>query len=391
MTGLARRMQQIAPFRVMQILARARQLESAGTDIVHMEIGEPDFPSTPAVLEAGRQAVADGLTHYTPANGLPQLREAIANYYQERFGVDVDPIRVIVTPGASGALQLVLGAIVDPGDRVLLTDPGYPCNRHMVIMFGGVPVALAVGAETGFRVSAEEVATQGEAGFKALMLASPANPTGNVFPLSDISGVLTALEQQANAWLIVDEIYQGLQYDSAVDTALALDSDRLVVINSFSKFFGMTGWRVGWAVVPEALVEPMGRLAQNIFLAASTPGQYAALASFGAANLAELEKRRQVFAARRDLLFDGLADLGFGLAERPKGAFYLYADVSAFTDNSEEMSRDLLETAGVAVTPGADFGSHRANAHLRFAYTTGRDRLEIGIERIRKYLRKNGR
>lgn len=387
MTDVAGRMQAIAPFRVMEILARARAMEAAGRDIVHMEIGEPDFVSPQPVIDAGIASLRAGLTHYTAAAGLPALREAIAAYYRQRFAVTVDPAQIIVTPGSSGALQLVLGALVNPGDEVLLTDPGYPCNRHMVSLFGGVPVPIAVKADNGFAVSPRQLGDSMTAQTRALMLASPANPTGNLIGVKDLRHLNAVLRRNAQTVLICDEIYQGLQYDSEPETALALGDDNVVVINSFSKYFGMTGWRVGWAVVPEWLVEPMERLAQNIFLAAPTPAQHAAVAAFSPASKEILEARRLEFQLRRDFLFDAVRDLGFTMTEKPRGAFYLYADAAGFTDDSAGFARELLESAGVAITPGLDFGSNRPERHVRFAYTTALERLETGVDRLRAFLR----
>ncbi len=384
---IAQRMQDIAPFRVMEILARARAMEAEGRDLVHMEIGEPDFVSPAPILAAARASISAGQTHYTPAAGLSALREAIAGYYQRHFGIEVDPARILVTPGASGALQLVLGTLVNPGDRVLVTDPGYPCNRHMISLFGGVPVALPVAMGDGFGVTPAALADAVLPGTRALMLASPANPTGNITGLGELSALNRVLRDRPDTVLICDEIYQGLQYDSAPETALMLDDDNLVVINSFSKFFGMTGWRLGWVVAPEALVEPMERLAQNIFLAAPTTAQHAALAAFDDDNLQILEERRQAFQARRDFLYDAIREIGLGVGEKPAGAFYIYANVERFTDDSLVFTRELLDAAGVAITPGADFGSHRSAQHVRFAYTTGLERLELGIERLRVFLR----
>ena len=291
MTDIAKRMQAISPFRVMEILARARAMEAKGRDIVHMEIGEPDFVSPQPAIDAGIASLRAGLTHYTAAAGLPALREAIAAYYAQRFGVSVDPAHIIVTPGSSGALQLVLGSLVNPGDEVLLTDPGYPCNRHMVSLFGGVPVPIAVTADDGFAVSPRQLRDAMATRTRALMLASPANPTGNLIGVGDLRDLNAVLRRNAQAVLICDEIYQGLQYDSEPETALALGDDNVVVINSFSKYFGMTGWRVGWAVAPGWLVEPMERLAQNIFLAAPTPAQHAAVAAFSQIGRASCRER----------------------------------------------------------------------------------------------------
>ncbi|MDJ0741568.1 MAG: aminotransferase class I/II-fold pyridoxal phosphate-dependent enzyme [Gammaproteobacteria bacterium] len=387
---VAERTQQIAPFRVMAILARARELEAGGRRVVHMEIGEPDFVSPSPVVDAGRRALAAGATHYTPAAGLTSLREAIADYYRRRLGVAVDPSRILVTPGASGALQLVLGALIDPGDRIAVTDPGYPCNRHMIGLFGGTAVAIEVDSEADFAVTPERLAAVAQPGLRALMVASPANPTGNILALDNLRTLADALRRHGDGVLVCDEIYQGLQYDGTPSTALALDRDDVVVINSFSKFFGMTGWRVGWVVAPTWMTEAMERIAQNLFLAAPTLAQHAALAAFDAATLEILEQRRQTFAARRDFLFDAIRDLGFVVATKPSGAFYLYADAAAFTDDSSTFCRDVLEASAVAITPGADFGGYRADRYVRFAYTTEIAALEEGVERLRRYLSAGG-
>ena len=384
---IAQRMHGIASFKVMEILARARAMEASGRDVVHMEIGEPDFVSPQPVLDAAQAACKAGLTHYTPAAGLGRLREAIAGYYDQVLGVAVDPRRILVTPGASGALQLVLGVLVDPGDRVLVTDPGYPCNRHMIGMYGGVPVSLTVSQKNDYVVLPDQLTEGLREGAVALMLASPANPTGNLIDLGSMDVLNTRLRELSNSVLICDEIYQGLQYGSVPRTALSLATDNVVVINSFSKFFGMTGWRLGWVVAPEWMIEPMERLAQNIFLAAPTVAQHAALAAFGDDNMEILEQRRQAFQTRRDLLFRELLGLGLGVGKIPAGAFYIYADISRFTDDSLDFTAGLLEKAGVAVTPGLDFGTFKASQHVRFAYTTGVDKLEAGIARLTRYLR----
>lgn len=390
MIDSARRMQAIAPFRVMEILARARAMEGQGRDVVHMEIGEPDFVTPSPVLAAAERSLRAGQTHYTPAAGLPVLREAIAGYYADRFGVAISPARILVTPGASGALQLALGALVDPGDRVLVTDPGYPCNRHMISLFGGEPVSVRVDAADGYAIRADRLQQALAEPARALMVASPANPTGNLIDNQALAAINRQLRANGSAVLICDEIYQGLQYGGRQETALALGDDNLIVINSFSKFFGMTGWRVGWVVAPGELVEPMERLAQNIFLAAPTTSQHAALASFDLANLEILEDRRAAFQRRRDFLHAALAELGIAVGSSPEGAFYVYADVGAFTDDSLHLAAELLEHAGVAITPGADFGRHQAATHVRFAYTTELARLDEGVERLRRFLRAGG-
>lgn len=382
----ARRMAEIAPFHVMDILARARQLEAAGRDIVHLEIGEPDFDTPAPVIAAGKAALAAGKTHYTPATGLPALREAISQHYLARFGIEVSPSRIVVTPGASGALQLIIGILVDAGQRVLLPDPGYPCNRHMVTLFGGSPVSLPVSGETGFNPTLEQVAKAWDGATRLLMLASPANPTGMMVP-PDLLSSLYKLVLERGGGMLVDEIYQGLVYGQSPVTALSLGQDELFVVNSFSKYFGMTGWRLGWLVAPEPYIPLLDRLSQNLFLAAPTPAQYAALAAFGEETMHILEARRERFHQRRDFLYQGLQELGFGLPAKPQGAFYLYADSSSFADDSFTLARELLEHADLAVTPGRDFGQYRAEDHLRFAYTTSRSRLELGLDRLGGFLR----
>lgn len=381
---IAKRMQAISSFRVMEILGRARQLEAAGRDVVHMEVGEPDFPAPSAVVEAAAAALAAGKTHYTPAAGIPELREAVAGYYAARFGVSIDPGRVVITPGASGALLLVLGVLLDPGDQVLLQDPGYPCNSNMIRMLGAAGVALPA-MPGGFEVAkALAVITPAT---RVLMLATPANPTGEVIPISALSRVYAALNRDRQC-LVVDEIYQGLEYHGApITTALSLGETGLFVINSFSKFFGMTGFRLGWVVAPEDYVEPIERLAQNLFLAPPTLAQHAALAVFGEPVMEELERRRQAFARRRDLLHQGLASLGFSLpAQLPGGAFYLYAGLQGPDQDGEAFCQRLLEDALVAVTPGIDFGARGTRDHVRFAYTTDEARIELGLERMRTFI-----
>ena len=375
----------IAPFHVMDILARARAMEASGRDIVHMEVGEPDFSTPQPIVEAGIESLRQGKTHYTAATGLPELRRAIADYYQSHSLVDLDPARILITPGASGALQLVLGALVDPGDKVLMPDPGYPCNRHMVRLFEGQAVELGAEASLDFMLSNEQVLAAWDASCKALMIASPANPTGRLVPLARMRQLLEVVAGAGGA-LIVDEIYQGLVYSDSRETALSLEQDNLFVVNSFSKFFGMTGWRLGWVVAPQAFVPELDRLAQNIFLAAPTNAQYAALAAFQPPAMKILEQRRDWFRQRRDYLHQALLELGFRIEGKPEGAFYLYADVSEFTRDSFRFCAELLEQAGVAITPGRDFGSYRQSSHVRFAYSTDMQRLQEGVSRIKRWL-----
>jgi len=380
---IARRLSAITPFHVMALLARARQLEAEGRSVVHMEIGEPDFVSPAPIVEAGIKALQAGYTHYTPSAGLPALREAIANDYQARFGVAIAPGRILVTPGASGALQLIIAALVDPGSRVLMTDPGYPCNRNFVYLYDGEPVAVPVDAKHDYQFDRETLEAHWTDNTVAALIASPSNPTGTALSRPCMADLLQVVRRHGGH-LIVDEIYQNLYYGDEPFTALEL-SDDLFVINSFSKYFGMTGWRLGWLVAPEAFIEPLNILAQNLFLAAPTPAQYAALAAFRPETRRILEERREAFRARRDYLLPALQSLGFVIHAEPAGAFYLYADCSRFSDDSFSFADKLLETAGVAVTPGIDFGSHNANRYLRFAYTTSLEQLQLGVARIKAF------
>jgi aspartate/methionine/tyrosine aminotransferase len=385
MNKIARRMADIQPFHVMEILKRAHQLEAAGRDIIHLEVGEPDFPTPPTIVEAARDFLAGGHVHYTPALGLTALREAIARFYHDRFGADISPERIIVTPGASGALMLALAVTTDPGDEWLLPDPGYPSNRHLVRSFEGVARALPVDASTRFQPTPAQLADAWTAHTRGLMVASPANPTGTLLTQAEIIALHEAVAARGGI-LIVDEIYQGLNYGVDASTALTSLED-VFVVNSFSKYFGMTGWRLGWVVAPQAYVRQIEKLAQHFFISPSTPAQHAALAAFTPATLEILEERRHAFAARRNTLLPALRELGFRFATEPQGAFYLYADISDLADNSEILARRLIEDAGVATTPGIDFGDNAPDRHLRIAYTTGEARLVEAAERIARVLR----
>ncbi|MDD2667519.1 pyridoxal phosphate-dependent aminotransferase [Zoogloea sp.] len=384
MTRIARRMADIQPFHVMEILKRAHELAAAGRDIIHLEVGEPDFPSPPPIVEAAQRFLVGGHVHYTPALGLTALREAISRFYQDRFGADVSPERIIVTPGASGALMLALAVLTDPGDEWLLPDPGYPSNRHLVRSFEGVAKALPVDASSRFQPTPAHVEAAWTPRTRGLMVASPANPTGTLLSQDEI----IALQQTVSARdgvLIVDEIYQGLNYGIEASSALSRLDD-VFVVNSFSKYFGMTGWRLGWMVVPHAYVREIEKLAQHFFISPSTPAQHAALAAFAPGTLEILEARRHAFANRRNALLPALRELGFRFATEPQGAFYLYADISGLADSSESLAKRLIEEAGVATTPGLDFGDNAPERHLRIAYTTDEARLVEAAERISRVI-----
>ncbi|MBI4998902.1 MAG: pyridoxal phosphate-dependent aminotransferase, partial [Rhodocyclales bacterium] len=351
----------IEPFHVMELMAKARALEAQGRDIVHMEVGEPDFPTPQPIIEAAQRFIATGNVHYTHALGLPQLREAIARFYQDRYGVAVEPERIIVTAGASGALLLALGVLIDPGSEVLMADPGYPCNRHFVRAFEGQALPIPVDAATAYQPTAELVSGHWTSRSRALLVATPANPTGTLIEPAQLAALHKTVTRLGGA-LLVDEIYHGLTYGFDAETALAAGND-LFVINSFSKYFGMTGWRLGWLVAPRAYVREIEKLAQNLFISPSAPAQYAALAAFDKETIEILEARRDEFRQRRDILLPGLRALDFTVATEPSGAFYVYADSSRHADDSFAFADRLVTAAGVAATPGRDFGGHAPERH----------------------------
>jgi len=374
----------IEPFHVMALLARAQALEAQGRSIIHMEIGEPDFPTPQPICEAGIRALQKGDVFYTPALGLPALRKAVADYYQSRYGVDVSAQRIAITAGSSAALLLALSAIVDPGAQVLVSDPGYPANRHFVRLLNGEAVNVPVGPDSNYQMTAALVEHYWSERTVAALIATPSNPTGAVVVRDDLARIASFVRSRGGA-LLVDEIYHGLVYEGETRTALEL-SDDIFVINSFSKYFNMTGWRLGWIVVPEAYLSPIEKLAQNVYLSSPTTAQHAALAAFAPDTLAILDRRREELRARRDFLVPALRTLGFDIPQVPQGAFYVYAGCSRFTADSFAFARDLLEQAGVAVTPGIDFGSHGASGHVRFAYTNPIERLQEAVSRIERFL-----
>jgi len=380
----AARMSNIVPFYVMDLLARAKELEAGGRSIIHMEVGEPDFTTARPVIEAGKRALDAGHTGYTAATGIPELKEAIARHYKDRFAIDVNPRRIVVTPGSSGALQLILGVLVDPGSEVLMTDPGYPCNKNFVEFFSGVPKMIPVGPEEGYQLNSKHVAAGWSEMTCAAMVATPSNPTGTLVPRDELVRIHNTVKARGGT-LIVDEIYQGLVYGMDNYTALSLGDD-LFVLNSFSKYFGMTGWRLGWLVAPEAYVDHLDTLAQNIFLSCSAPAQYAALDAFTPESYEIFERRREEFKKRRDFLVPALKSIGFDIPVTPEGAFYLYTNCSRLTDDSFTFCYKLLEEEGVAITPGKDFGTNRPEEHIRFAYTTSIKQMEEAVHRLQRFI-----
>ena len=381
---LANRLNHIEPFHVMEIASHARALEAQGRDIIHMEIGEPDFPTPQPVIDAAQTMLASGQIYYTSALGIRPLREAISGHYKRIYGLDIAPERIIVTAGGSAALLLTCALIVNRDEEILLTDPSYPCNGNFIRSFEGIPVGIPVPAANNFQPTLADLEQHWNERTAGALFASPANPTGTLLD-DDVLSAIAAFVRQQGGQLIVDEIYHGLTYERDATTALQFGDD-IFVVQSFSKYFNMTGWRLGWLVVPERFAREVEKLAQNLFIAPSTPAQYAALAAFHPDTIALLENRRAEFGRRRDFLLPELEKLGFRISARPQGAFYVYADCSSLTTDSERFARDLLEITGVATTPGLDFGVHAPKSHLRFAYTNSTERLAEALGRIRGYL-----
>jgi aspartate/methionine/tyrosine aminotransferase len=377
----AQRMAAIEPFRVMDVLARARELEAQGRSIVHMEVGEPDFPTPQPICDAGIAALRKGELHYTPALGLTGLREAIAGNYRRLHGIDVPASRIVVTTGSSGALLLALGALVDPGDQVLLSDPGYPCNRNFVRAVEGQPVGIPVGPDSHYQLTPELLSQHWGGHTCAAIVATPSNPTGTVVPAEQLRAMVE-LARERGGTLIVDEIYHGLVYEGETVSALTLGDD-VFIVNSFSKYFNMTGWRLGWLVVPEDLLRPVEVLAQNLFISPPTLPQLAAEAAFECR--AELDARVAAYRANRDLLLAELPKAGFRDFAPPDGAFYLYCDVGHMTNDSVEFCKRMLDEAGVAATPGTDFDRARGHRTLRFSFAGTREEMAEAARRLARW------
>jgi aspartate/methionine/tyrosine aminotransferase len=391
---ISQRAQQIEPFYVMEVgkaaSALAAQVAQTDAPMIFLNIGEPDFTAPPLVQEAAARAIRDGLTQYTPATGLPALRERISAWYQSHFGVTVPASRIVVTAGASAALQLACLALVEAGDEVLMSDPSYPCNRHFVTAADGTPVLIPTTAAERFQLSADKVQAAWNPRTRGVLMASPSNPTGTSLAPDELRRIHQVVSQRGGITL-VDEIYLGLSHDDAYgQTALALD-EQIISINSFSKYFNMTGWRLGWMVVPEALVPVIERLAQNLFICPSTIAQHAALACFEAESLAEFERRRAEFKARRDYFIPALNALGLTVPVMPDGAFYAWADCTAACEKlgvkgSWDLAFALMHRAHVAVTPGRDFGHAETGHFIRFSTANSMAQLHSAIDRLKGLL-----
>ena len=394
MMKIAQRAQRIEPFYVMEVAKAATKRAAlvAHTDapMIFLNIGEPDFTAPHLVQEAAARAVHDGVTQYTPALGIPELRERISTWYSTRFGVNVPARRIVITAGASAALQLACLALIEAGDEVLMPDPSYPCNRHFVSAAEGRAVLVPTTAAERFQLSAEQVRANWTAHTRGVLLASPSNPTGTSIHPDELRAIHHEVSQRGGTTLI-DEIYLGLSYDEQFgQSALGID-DQIISINSFSKYFNMTGWRLGWLVVPEALVPVMERLAQNLFICASTVAQHAALACFEAESIAEYERRRAEFKARRDYFVPALNALGLNVPVMPDGAFYAWADCTAAADKlgvtgSWDFAFEVMKKANLAITPGRDFGHADTSRFVRFSTARSLPELQAAIARLQNLL-----
>lgn len=389
------RAQRIEPFYVMEVAKAARllgdKLLNTEHPMLYLNVGEPDFTAPPLVQEAAINAVKAGKTQYTQASGMPELRQRISHWYKQRFNVDIPASRIVLTAGASAALQLACLALINAGDEILMPDPSYPCNRQFVSAAEGIPVMIPTTAKERFQLSAAKVESAWQAGkTRGVLLASPSNPTGTSIHPDEMRRIHSFVQKQGGITLI-DEIYLGLSHDDTYgQTALALD-DQVISINSFSKYFNMTGWRLGWLVVPEALAPVIERIAQNLFICPSAVTQHAALACFESASIVEYEKRRAEFKARRDYFIPALQELGFDVPVVPDGAFYAWADCSKICSklgikDSWDLSYEIMHKAHLAVTPGRDFGSFETSKFIRFSTANSLGQLQQAIERLRAML-----
>jgi aspartate/methionine/tyrosine aminotransferase len=393
----ARRLEQIEPFYVMECAKIAARIADSpacdpargGTPMIWLNIGEPDFGAAPLVREAAQRLIADGRTAYTQATGIDELRAAISRWYAERFGVRIGAERIVVTAGASAALQLLASALFEAGDDVLMPDPCYPCNRHFVAAVDARPTLLATGPHTRFQLDAAAVQAAWSERTRGVLLASPSNPTGTSIARDELARIVDITRRRGGV-TVVDEIYLGLSYEEAYGhTVLEAgrgDDDAIVSVNSFSKYFGMTGWRLGWLVLPRSLVAPVERLAQNLYICPSTIAQHAALACFEPESIAEFERRRAELRRRRDYVVDALAALGMPAPVVPDGAFYAYADCSAHAADSWDFCIDLMHRAHVALTPGRDFGRQDTRRYLRLSFSDSMERLQEAMQRLRATL-----
>lgn len=383
------RAQETEPFYAVAIYGEAMEMIRSGKDVRLMCVGEPDFPTPARVVDAAVEAMRRGETRYTIPAGIPELRAAISRHYTERYGVSVPAERILVTAGASGALTMAFGVLANPGDEFLMADPGYPSNRALLTFCGARVRHIPVGAAERFQLTAELVDRHWSDTTRGVLAASPANPTGTTIPDDELRAIHDVVRARGGT-LIVDEIYHGLTYDAHPQTAAALGDD-VFVVNSFSKYYSMTGWRLGWMVIPEPYFEATLRMSQHMFISAAAPSQWAGVAAMEPESTAIYEAQRAELKMRRDYVVPALDDIGLAVACKPDGAFYVYVDCSAFSHDAWNFTRELLHETGVALTPGRDFGSHRANDFLRFAYTAPVPQLKAALEHMQPFLERKRR
>lgn len=379
--GVSKRAQAVRPFVVMDVVARAKQLEGAGRDIVRLEIGDPDLPTPEIVTRAAEAAMEAGDTGYTQSAGLPSLRDAIATHYDDAYGVAVDPENILATQGTSPAMLLVFGSLLDPGDEVVISDPGYPAYSNYVEFLGGVVKRVRVRAEEGFRFRPEEIRAAITPRTRAIMINSPANPMGTVLPPDDLAE-LARIAEETGVWIVSDEIYHGLQFEGRERTILEF-TDRAFVLNGFSKAYAMTGWRLGYLIAPREFVRACEVIQQNFFLCANHFVQVAGTVALiqGAEDVARM---RAIYDERRRYLVPALREIGLRVSTMPTGAFYVFADASAWSGDSLGLARRILDEAGVSTAPGIDFGPG-GEGFLRLSYATSLDRLREGVRRLARW------
>lgn len=376
----SKRAEQITPFIVMEILEKAQALERMGIDVVHMEIGEPDFPTPEVVVKAGVDSLLSGNTKYTHSLGLFELRQEIAGYYMRRYGVKVEPDHILISSGTSPAMAMIFSAIIDPGDEIIIPDPYYPCYPNFVRFFGGKPIFVQLDEEDGFNIDVNKIKKKITKRTKALIINSPSNPTGNVIPPSILKEI-ASLEIP----VISDEIYHGISYEKQENTMLEFREDA-IVINGFSKSYAMTGWRLGFVIAPRNFIRVLQKVQQNFLI---SPNPFVQKAGISAIRDAESQRSmmRESFRKRRDLIVDGLRKIGFKIPTLPGGAFYVFARSDAFAPDSYELCINILNSAHVAVSPGSDF-SQRGKIFLRFSYATSDERIGEGLKRLERFLRR---
>ena len=382
----SQRSQKIDSFKVMDLLKHAHDLSANGRSIIHLGAGEPDFGAAPQVIEAAKSLLDSTPLTYTPASGIYELRQAIADFHGQRYGQTISAHHVLVTAGASAGLLLAFALVAERDRHVLMADPGYPCNRQFLHAIESKAQSIPVSAEDNYQLTAALVDQHWSDDTAGVLIASPANPTGAVIDPVELQKISEVVSRRGG-FLVVDEIYHGLTYGAETPTAFSLDP-RAIVVNSFSKYFGMTGWRLGWVVASESAIKEMEKMAQNLFISPPTLSQYAALRAFQPDCMALFESRRQELHQRRDLMVKGLLDIGFKIPRMPEGAFYVYADASDLCDDTYTWCWRLLDEAGVVATPGADFGQQDAHRFVRFAYTTSQDNITTALKRIAQFVAK---